>query len=146
MASVATVAATLFILGVFLLIVFNVNAGVQELGAKLEVKIYLKDSVTISDKSAIERAVSKVQGVSEVKFEDKGDALNKVKQQFGPDDKSLVQGFEKQNPFPNAYVVKVDNPEVVSNVVKAANGLKGIDKVKDVREVVDKIIKITDTL
>ncbi|MCB2293415.1 permease-like cell division protein FtsX [Clostridium algoriphilum] len=146
LASVATVAATLFILGVFLLIVFNVNAGVQELGAKLEVKIYLNDKVTISEKSAIERAVNKVQGVSEVKFEDKGDALNKVKKQFGPDSKSLVQGFEKQNPFPNAYVVKVDKPEVVSNVVKATNGLKGIDKVKDVREVVDKIISITNTL
>ena len=35
MASVATVAATLFILGVFLLIVFNVNAGIEELGSKL---------------------------------------------------------------------------------------------------------------
>ncbi|HEY8805513.1 MAG TPA: permease-like cell division protein FtsX, partial [Clostridium sp.] len=146
MASVATVAATLFILGVFLLIVFNVNAGVQELGAKLEVKIYLNDSVTISDKSAIERAISKVQGVSGVKFEDKNDALNKVKKQFGPDDKSLVQGFEKQNPFPNAYVVNVDKPEIVSNVVKAVNGLKGIDKVKDVRDIVDKIINITNTL
>jgi cell division transport system permease protein len=39
MASVATVAATLFILGVFLLIVFNVNSAIEELGSKLEVKI-----------------------------------------------------------------------------------------------------------
>jgi len=146
MASVATVAATLFILGVFLLIVFNVNAGVQELGAKLEVKIFLNDSVSISDKSAIERALNKVQGVTEVKFEDKTDALNKVKQQFGSDSKSLVQGLEKSNPFPNAYIVSVDKPEVVSSVVKATQGLKGIDKINDVREVVDKIIKITNTL
>ena len=145
-ASVATVAATLFILGVFLLIVFNVNAGVQELGAKLEVKIYLKDNVTIGDKSAIEAAINKVKGVSEVKFEDKQDALNNVKKQFGDDSESLVQGFEKTNPFPNAYVVKVSNPEVVGDVVKAASGLKGIDKIKDVREVVDKIISITNTL
>ena len=145
-ASVATVAATLFILGVFLLIVFNVNAGVQQLGAKLEVKIYLKDSVTIADRSAIERAINNVQGVSKVDFQDKNDALNQVKQQFGPDDKSLVQGFDKQNPFPNAYIVKVSKPEIISKVVKATSGLKGIDKVKDVREVVDKIIKITNTL
>jgi len=145
-ASVATVAATLFILGVFLLIVFNVNAGVQELGAKLEVKIYLNDSVTISDKSAIERALNNVKGVTEVRFEDKTDALNKVKQQFGSDSKSLVQGFEKTNPFPNSYVVRVDKPEVVSSVVKAATGLKGIEQIKDVRDVVNKIIKITDTL
>jgi len=146
MASVATVAATLFILGVFLLIVFNVNAGVQELGSKLQVKIYLKDDITIGDKSAIEKALNNVQGVSDIKFEDKSDALEKVKKQFGKDSSSLVQGFEKKNPFPNAYVVSVEKPEIVNNVVKAADGLKGIEKIKDVREIVDKIIKITNTL
>ena len=146
MASVATVAATLFILGVFLLIVFNVNAGVQELGSKLQVKIYLKDDLTIADKSAIEKALDNVQGVTEIKFEDKNDALEKVKKQFGEDSKSLIQGFEKKNPFPNAYVVSVQKPEIVNNVVKAAEGLNGIEKIKDVREIVDKIIKITNTL
>lgn len=146
LASVATVAATLFILGVFLLIVFNVNAGVQELGSKLQVKIYLKDDLTIGDKSAIEKVLNNVQGVSEIKYEDKSDALEKVKKQFGEDSKSLVQGFEKKNPFPNAYVVSVKSPEIVNTVVKAAEGLKGIEKIKDVREIVDKIIKITNTL
>ena len=146
LASVATVAATLFILGVFLLIVFNVNAGVQELGSKLQVKIYLKDDLTIGDKSAIEKVLNNVQGVSDIKYEDKSDALEKVKKQFGEDSKSLVQGFEKKNPFPNAYVVSVKSPEIVNTVVKAAEGLKGIEKIKDVREIVDKIIKITNTL
>ena len=146
MASVATVAATLFILGVFLLIVFNVNEGVQELGSKLQVKIYLKDDITIADKSAIEKALDNVQGVTEIKFEDKNDALEKVKKQFGEDSKSLIQGFEKKNPFPNAYVVSVQKPEIVNNVVKAAEGLNGIEKIKDVREIVDKIIKLTNTL
>ena len=145
-ASVATVAATLFILGVFLLIVFNVNAGVKELGSKLEVKIYLKDAVTISEKSAIENAISKVPGVSDTRFEDKTDALAKVKEQFGKDSEALVQGMEKTNPFPNAYIVRVEKPEVVNNVVKAATGLKGIEQIKDVRELVDKIISITNTL
>jgi cell division transport system permease protein len=146
LASVATVAATLFILGVFLLIVFNVNAGVEELGSKLQVKIYLKDDLTIGDKSAIEKVLNNVQGVSEIKYEDKSDALEKVKKQFGSDSKSLVQGFEKKNPFPNAYIVSVKSPEIVNTVVKAAEGLKGIEKIKDVREIVDKIIKITNTL
>lgn len=146
MASVATVAATLFILGVFLLIVFNVNAGIQELGSKLEVRIYLKDDITISDKSALERALNNVQGVSEIKYETKSDALEKVKKQFGEESKGLVQGFEKENPFPNAYIVRVEKPEVVNNVVKAAQGLSGIEKIKDVRDIVEKIIKITNTL
>jgi len=146
MASVATVAATLFILGVFLLIVFNVNSAIQELGSKLEVKIYLKDSITISEKSSLERALNNVTGVSEIDFEDKADALEKVKKQFGEESKALVEGFEKENPFPNAYIVRVEKPEVVNNVVKAIEGLSGIEKIKDVREIVEKIIKITNTL
>jgi len=145
-ASVATVAATLFILGVFLLIVFNVNAGVKELGSTLEVKIYLKDNITISDKLAIENAISKVNGVSDTRFENKADALSNVKKQFGKNSEALVQGLEKENPFPSAYIVKVSKPEIVSNVVKVATGLKGIDQINDVRDLVDKIINITNTL
>jgi len=146
MASIATVAATLFILGVFLLIVFNVNAGVEELGSKLQVKIYLKDDLTIGDKSTIEKALNDVKGVSEIKFEDKSDALEKMKKQFGEDGESLTQGFEKKNPLPTSYIVSVEKPEIVNDVVKAAEGLKGIEKIKDVREIVDKIINITNTL
>ena len=41
------------------------------------------------------------------------------------DSESLVQGFEKKNPFPNAYVVSVEKPEIVNNVVKAADRTKG---------------------
>ena len=144
--SVATVAATLFILGVFLLIVFNVNAGVKELGSKLQVQISVKDNITISEKSAIEKALNDVKGVSEIKLEDKKDALEKVKKQFGEDGKALTQGFEKSNPFPNVFVVSVEKPEIVDNVVKAAEGLKGIEKIKDVREMIDKVIKITNGL
>ncbi|MBW9144788.1 permease-like cell division protein FtsX [Clostridium sp. CM028] len=147
-ASVATVAATLFILGVFLLIVFNVNAGIQELGAKLEVGIYLKDDITVADKSAVENALSKTPGVTDVRFEDKNDALAKVKKQFGKDSQALVKGFEGKggNPFPTAYVVSVTKPEVINDVVKNATGLKGIEEIKDVRQYVDKIVKITNTL
>jgi len=145
-ASVATVAATLFILGVFLLIVFNINVGVQELGSKLEAKIFLKDDITIADKSAIERSLNGVVGVTSIKFENKTEALQKVKKQFGPDSKLLVQGFDKTSPFPTSYIVSVTNPEIISAVTKAATGLKGIEKISDVREYVDKIIKITNTL
>lgn len=146
MASVATVAATLLILGVFLLTVFNVNAAIEELGSKLEIKIYLKDDLTISQRSAIERALDNVEGVSNIKFEDKSDALEKVKKQFGEEGKELVKGFEKENPFPNAYVIRVEKPEIVNNVVKAVEKLEGIEKIKDVREIVERIIKITNAL
>jgi cell division transport system permease protein len=145
-ASVATVAATLFILGVFLLIVMNVNAGIEVIGSKFQVKIHIKENISITDKSALESALNDVKGVTNIRYETKLDALEIMKKQFGEDSKELLAGLEENNPLPNAYVVSVEKPEVVTNVVEAAEGLSGVEKIKDVREIVDKLIKITDTL
>ncbi|WP_435789315.1 permease-like cell division protein FtsX [Clostridium sp.] len=146
LASVATVAATLFILGVFLLIVINVNAGIDVIGSKFQVKISIKEDISITDKSALERALNDVKGVTDIRYETKLDALEIMREQFGEDSKELLAGMEENNPLPNAYVVSVEKPEIVTDVVEAAEGLSGVEKIKDVREIVDKLIKITDTL
>ncbi|MBK5239611.1 permease-like cell division protein FtsX [Clostridium sp.] len=145
-ASIATVAATLFILGVFVLIVFNVNSGIDVIGSKFQVKISIKEDISITDKSALERALNDVKGVTDIKYETKAEALEIMKKQFGEDSKELLAGLEENNPLPNAYVVSVEKPEIVTDVVKAATGLSGVEKIKDVRELVDKLIRITDTL
>jgi cell division transport system permease protein len=148
LASVATVAATLFILGVFLLIVFNVNSGLEVIGSKLDVKIYLEDNIGITDKSALERALNDVKGVTNIKYETKLEALANAKKQLGEDGEVLLKGLEKEdkNPYPTSYIVSVENPLIVDDVVKAAEGLSGVEEINEVRELVDKIIKITDTL
>ena len=145
-ASMATVAATLFIFGVFMLIILNVNKGAEQLGSKLEVKIYLNDEITDVQRSKIEDSIKNTQGISNIEYEDKAKALENVKEQLGKDSEDLVAGFEENNPFPNAYIVTVKEAEDVTNVVQSVEGLQGIEKVKDARDIVDKIIKITKTI
>ncbi|WDU83537.1 hypothetical protein [Caloramator sp. Dgby_cultured_2] len=45
-ASIGTVAASLFILGIFLILALNVNNAAESIGKTLEIKVYLKDEVT----------------------------------------------------------------------------------------------------
>ncbi|MGH4119404.1 permease-like cell division protein FtsX [Clostridium sp.] len=147
-ASVATVAATLLILGVFLLIVLNINSGMKVIGSELQVKIYPVKGITISEKSALERTLNDVKGVTDIRYETKAEALEKMKKQFGEDSKELLAGYEKEgkNPLPDAYFVSVEKPEIITDVVKAATGLSGVEKIKEVRDLVNKLIKITNTL
>lgn len=145
-ASMATVAATLFILGIFLLTVLNVNKGIVNVESKVEVKVFLKDNITDAQKSAVESKIKSVKGVINVSYETKAQALENFKKQLGEQNKSLVEGLEKDNPMPNSYIVKVDNPETVTGVVNALKGMPGIESVKDGREIVDKILSITNTI
>ena len=70
-ASIATVAATLFILGIFMLTLLNVNQGIVSVESQVEVKIFLKDDITAAQKTDLEKKVKGVAGVTSVTFESK---------------------------------------------------------------------------
>ncbi|WP_446897886.1 permease-like cell division protein FtsX [Clostridium sp. LBM24168] len=145
-AAAATVAATLFILGISLLAMLNVKQGILEVQSKVEVKVYLKDDVTSKQKSDIEDKIKSVDGIVSVNYETKKQAVDKFRAQLGAQNKSLVDGLEKDNPLPNSYIVKVKTPEIVSEVVNNIKGMDGIDSIQDGRGIVDKIIRITRTI
>jgi len=145
-ASMATVAATLFILGIFLLTILTVNRGILSVESKVEAKIYLKDTITETDQKAIENMIKSVDGVVSYSYESKAQALENFRKQLGDQNKSLTEGLDKGNPMPNSFIIKVKNPDTISNLVKAVTGMSGIDTIKDGREVVDKLVSITKTI
>ena len=145
-ASIATVTATLFILGVITLTVANVNEIVDHLGSMVEVKVYLVDDVNDTSKKAVESKIKTVQGVNDVVYESKEQALENVRGQLNDESGELSVGFEEKNPFPASYTVKVDEPLTVDEVVKAIEGMDGIDKIKDARSTIEKIASFTDSL
>ncbi|WP_251860792.1 permease-like cell division protein FtsX [Clostridium sp. Marseille-Q2269] len=145
-ASIATVAATLFILGVFVLSIMNVKQAVTEVESKVEAKIVLKDDIKADQEKAIKDKINSISGVEKITYESKKDALNKFRDQLGEGNKSLAEGLEKENPLPNSIIVRVKKPELVPKVVANIKNMQGIDQIKDGKEIVDKITRITNTL
>lgn len=144
-ASAATVAATLFILGVVSLTLVNVNKAVNQLGSKVEARVYLKDDIKNEDKDKLKKTIEEVDGVLEVKLETKEQALEKMKEQLQDDSGALVAGFNKKNPFPSSYIVRVDNPKAVDDVLAKIKDAPGIEKIKDARQLIDQVTKLTDS-
>ncbi|MHC6181136.1 permease-like cell division protein FtsX [Clostridium sp. JNZ X4-2] len=145
-AAAATVAATLFIFGISMLTMLNIKQGILEIQSKVEVKVYLQDNVTTLQKRNIENKIKSVDGIVSLDYETKSQALSKFKNQLGDQNKSLVEGLDKDNPIPSSYIVKVDNPEIISQIVNSIKGMPGIYSIQDGRGIVDKIITITRTI
>ena len=141
-ASISTVAAALFILGIFMILVANVNSLIGDVENTIEIKAFLEDNVTTIQRNQIEKDIKAISGVKDVRYESKEEALEKVKNRLG-NNQELTKGFEAENPFPAAYIIKVDNPEVVKSVSSQISKIGGIYEVKDGQQYIDKIISIT---
>ena len=145
-ASIATVAATLFIFGIFMLLSVNMGLAINGVESQLEVRVALKDDITSDQKNAIETNIKNTSGVKSCSMETKSQALENFKQILGEKNKSLVDGIDKNNPLPNTFVVKVEKPEYISDVTKNVKNLAGIDTIEDGRDVVNKVITVTNTI
>lgn len=145
-ASIATVAATLFILGVITLTMVNVDKAVTQLGSMVEVQIFLKDDITEEQKTALKDKIEAVEGVKGINIETKEQALEKVRDQLKDNAGALTAGFEEKNPFPGSYTVKVSKPEVVDNIIASIKDSEGIELIKDARDLIVKISNLTKSV
>jgi cell division transport system permease protein len=142
-ASVITVSLTLFMFGVFLLTMLNANQILKHVESKLEVSVFLKDNIKAEDKGNIEKALKKVNGLSDITYINKSQALERWKQQLGEENKDLVQGLQNKNPLPESYIVRVENADTIKSVVESTKKLSGIEKVVANEDLVNQISKLT---
>lgn len=141
-ASMTTVAASLFIFGVFMLMVLNANQIVTNVEDSIEIKAFLEEDLTTIKEKEIENRIKSIEGVKEITYESQEEALKKFESQLG-EKKGLATGLQEENPLPASFIIKVNSPGNVSNVSNQIKGIDGIDIVKDGQQTVDMIIRIS---
>jgi len=108
--AIMTITVSLIIFGFFLLVLANVNNFTNFINSKLEIRLYLKESIT---KKEIEDFKSRVSGMAAVKkivFVDRNQAWDKFKDSFKNVD--LADMIEK-NPLPHSFRVYLkDNQQI----------------------------------
>lgn len=145
-ASSLTVAATLCIFGVFMLVALTVNKQVENVQSKVEVVVYLNEGITYGDQRNVENKLSEIDGVSEIRFESKGQALNKFKDQLG-ENKNLLDSYsENENPMPTSFIVKINSPELAKEVEGKTKDLKGVEQVGNQKDLIEKVSKISSSI
>lgn len=145
-ASVATVMATLFVLGAFVMILLNVKVGITDVESQVEAKVFLNDNISIDDQKNVLGKLNDIPEVINISFQTKQEALNQWKVQLGSKNKELLSGMEQNNPLPNSYIVKVKSPEDITKVESSLKGVSGIYEISDGRDIVSKISAVTKTV
>lgn len=116
-ASVSAVTVTLILVGVFSLIMMNLNKVASDLENDVEIKVLIDETADEAAEKALLAKIKKLPDVAEMTYSTKEDELTKLVKDFGDDFKL----FEQSNPLRNVIYVKAADPQQTAKVAKTIN-------------------------
>jgi cell division transport system permease protein len=144
-AAISTVAITLFIVGLFTVIVYDVMGIVNSIKSQVELAVYLEVGISSGLKDYIEQEIKSWEEVDSVKYVSKDQALERFKEQNeGSDILKEIEG----NPLPASFEITLKDPEKIDRVAlrfydKDGNYIEGVNDVIYGKNYVNKLFSIT---
>lgn len=143
LASVGTVAVSLFLLGAFLMLALNANMLAGTIESNVEIAVMLSQKASAEEVLGTQEDVAALTGVLAVTRITKDQALQTMSQQFGSKH-DLLQSLGGINPLPEALVVKVDHPRRVGEIAETIGRFNHVDKVRYGEGMVENLFSVLD--
>ena len=144
-ASIGTVAVSLFIFGMFLMMVMNMNKLAEHMESQVQINVYLLDKVDREQARDIEKDLKEIEGVETVGFVTKDEAMERFKDRLG-DQKTLLDALDETNPLPDSFEVTVTNPDLVKTAAEKMEKIDGVECAKYGQDVMEHLFEITRLL
>jgi len=124
-----TITISLLLLGIFILVLTNINDVVQHIRDRIEIELFIQDGLNQTKKDSIYKNVINIPGIKTAKFISKEDAAKIFFEEFG-EDINKVLDF---NPLPESYKISlIDDVKNSNDLQKITQELKTISGVDDV--------------
>ena len=141
-ASIGTVAVSLFVLGVFLLLVLNMNRMASSLESQVQITVYLQDNLKEADRKDIASDIQALQGIESIRYVDKDEAKKRLEERLG-EQKYLLDALGDKNPLPNSYEVVVKSPDLVETAATAIARMDGVEEARYGQDVIEHLFAMT---
>jgi cell division transport system permease protein len=140
LASVATVAISLVILGFALTLVYNTTKMAANIESDIEISTFMRTDQTAEQVSQAKAEIEKLPEVRSVDLVTKEKALEQFRTTVSSE---LIDNLGGSNPLPDKLTVKTFKPDQVKLLADKVAQVPGVDKVQYGQGVVDKIIEFT---
>lgn len=143
LASIISTFATLFVIGIIIIISVTVNNIAKEIEGKVdEVEIFIENGTTNVDKLAIETKINEFNGELTYKYRSSEEALNMMKETWG-EDAALLDGITSDGLLPASFVISLKDINQADDFVSYIKEQKGVDDVKYYKDLIDQANKIS---
>lgn len=130
-ASIATMAACIFLFGIFYSIITNFSYIVEKAEEGVAIVVFFDEEASDERVVEIGKQLRQHEGVLEVKYVSGEEALNEFLEVYLEGNEELAEGFMEDNPLANSdnYEVYLNDVEYQDEVVKFTESMEGVRKV-----------------
>lgn len=142
-ASVSAVTVTLLLVGVFLVIMMNLNHIANNVENDVEIRAHIDNAADQEAQENIKKQLESISGVEKITFSPKDKELNNLIVDMG-ESGDVFKPFEQDNPLRDVYVIKTATPQDVIPVAKKIEEIEYIQSVKYGQDYVEKLFTFVD--
>lgn len=128
-ASVSAVTVTLILVGVFFVIMMNLNKVAQSIEKDVEIRVHIDLAASKQDQQTLKHQIESLPDIKSVKFSSKKAELNNLITSLGSEGKAFKL-FEQDNPLNDVFIVKTKDPTDTPKVAKKIEKMNYAAKVK----------------
>lgn len=140
-ASVATIAVALLILGGFILVILNASRMTTAVESQMEIAAFLQVDASPKDVEGVGYLIRQLPEVSSADLVTKEQGLAQVGPAVGGESQ-LLAALGGENPLPDYYRVKVQRPEQVIATAQAIARLPHVDEVRYGQGTIEKLLAL----
>lgn len=132
LASIATMAACIFMFGIFYILVTNFNSMVHEAEQSVAVSVFFDKGLSEENMKAIGELIERRAEVSEMVFVSADEAWEYVKEVYFEGNEEYAAAFEGDNPVANSahYEIYLNDVSMQGVLVSYLEGIEGVRDVK----------------
>ena len=139
-ASILTVTLSMFILGVFLSAVLNIN----HMASYLENQVEMTVGLTTDQVMGIGKYLKAQPGMKEIKFTNKDQAMKDFRERMG-DQQGLLDAING-NPLPASYQMSFQTPEQLKTAAEVVAKYQGVETVQYGKDIIEQLYKVAQVI
>lgn len=141
LASIGTIAACIFLMGIFYSILTNFTHMVQKAQEQVAITVFFDKGLDQASIDKIGEQIKQHGNVHELTFTSAEEAWNNFKKEYFKDHMEAAAGFEDDNPLANSasYTIKLEEASGQDEMVKFLKGLDGVRQVNYSKTTADAI-------
>lgn len=141
LASIATIGMSFLIIGIFLLLVLQLNALVAQWREQFRLSVFLEDKITQTQLEILDKRIQNEATVESITFTSKEEALASFRRELKGQE-SLLEGLG-DNPLPASFQLKIregyQSPDALRRLSAFLTRLEGVEDIQYGQEWIERI-------
>lgn len=142
-ASVSAVTVTLLLVGIFLVLMMNLNKVAKDVEEDVEIRVHIDLAATEEEQNSLRDEIDAIPEVKSIEFSPKEEELDNLMTSLGEDGKIFAM-FEQDNPLNDVFIIKTTDPEDTIIVAEQIMEMNFASTVKYGQGTVEKLFGFID--